>query len=65
MLKGRHLIDPMDLTVEELESIFLLADSIIEKPEDYADVCKGKLLSTCFYEPSTSPGTGHLGIDSI
>jgi aspartate carbamoyltransferase catalytic subunit len=53
MLKGRHLIDPMDLTVEELESVFLLADKIIEKPEDYADVCRGKLLSTCFYEPST------------
>ncbi len=53
MLKGRHLIDPMDLTVEELESVFELADKIIENPVDYADVCKGKLLSTCFYEPST------------
>lgn len=53
MLKGRHLIDPMDFTVEELDSIFDLADDIIANPKKYAEVCKGRLLATCFYEPST------------
>jgi aspartate carbamoyltransferase catalytic subunit len=53
MLEGRHLIDPMDFTVEELDSIFDLADDIIADPKKYGDVCKGRLLATCFYEPST------------
>ncbi|HBB28769.1 MAG TPA: aspartate carbamoyltransferase [Clostridiales bacterium] len=53
MLKGRHLIDPMDLTVEEIDEILDLADSIVANPADYADVCKGKILATLFYEPST------------
>ncbi len=53
MLKGKHLIDPMDFSIEEFEEIFTLADEIIEKPERYIDVCKGKILSTLFYEPST------------
>lgn len=53
MLKGRHLIDPMDFTVEELNSIFDLADDIIADPKKYGDICKGRLLATCFYEPST------------
>lgn len=52
-LKGRHLIEPMDLSVEEMESLFIEAERIIAKPEDYAEVCKGQLLSTLFYEPST------------
>lgn len=53
MLKGRHLLDPMDFTTEELEEVFTLAQEIIEKPEDFQDICKGKILSTLFYEPST------------
>jgi aspartate carbamoyltransferase catalytic subunit len=53
MLKGRHLIDPMDFTVEEFEEIFNLANQIIECPEEYAHLCEGKLLATLFYEPST------------
>lgn len=53
MLKGRHLIDPMDFTIEELESIFTLADDIIDNPKKYAHACDGKLLATLFYEPST------------
>ena len=53
MLKGRHLIDPMDLTLEQLDEIFNLADEIIKNPEEYMDVCKGKILATLFYEPST------------
>ncbi|QVK17564.1 aspartate carbamoyltransferase [Mycoplasmatota bacterium] len=53
MLKGRHLIEPKDFTLEELDSILSLGQEIIESPEKYAEVCKGKLLATLFYEPST------------
>lgn len=53
MLKGRNLIDPNDLSKDELESIFKLADDIIEDPKKYMDSCKGFLLATLFYEPST------------
>lgn len=53
MLKGRHLIDPMDFTTEEFDEIFELATHIIENPKKYAKVCDGKLLATLFYEPST------------
>lgn len=53
MLKGRHLIDPMDLTVEEIDEILDLADKIVANPAAYAEVCKGKILATLFYEPST------------
>ncbi len=52
-LKGRSLLEPMDLTVEELEQLFDLADRIIADPRRYAHVCDGKLLATLFYEPST------------
>ncbi|HEY5575701.1 MAG TPA: aspartate carbamoyltransferase [Clostridiaceae bacterium] len=53
MLKGRHLIDPMDLSVEETDMIFELAGDIISQPGKYSDSMKGKLLATLFYEPST------------
>ena len=53
MLKGRSLLEPKDFTIEELEEIFQLADKIIETPENYEEACKGKLLATLFYEPST------------
>lgn len=53
MLRGRHLIDPMDFSVEEMDEIFELADSIIENPGKYSYMCDGKLLAALFYEPST------------
>jgi aspartate carbamoyltransferase catalytic subunit len=53
MLKGRHLIDPMDFSLEELDEIFELAVDIISNPVKYSDSMKGKLLATLFYEPST------------
>ena len=53
MLKGRHLIDPQDFTIEELNSIFELAEEIIERPEDFIHICDGKVLGSLFYEPST------------
>lgn len=53
MLKGRSLIDPMDLSIEELDEIFKLADDIMERPEEYQKIALGKILATLFYEPST------------
>lgn len=53
MLKGRNLIDPTDFTTEEMDDIFKLTQEIINKPEDFAHVCDGKILATLFYEPST------------
>lgn len=53
MLKGRHLIDPMDFSLEEFEEIFELAEEIISNPEEYSHLCDGKLLASLFYEPST------------
>ena len=53
MLKGKSLLEPMDFSVGELESLFDLAGKMIEEPEKYVEVCKGKLLATLFYEPST------------
>ncbi len=53
MLKGRNFIDPTDFSVEELDEVMSLAKKIKEKPELFTDVCKGKLLATLFYEPST------------
>ena len=49
----RHLISPLDFTTEELDRLFELAASIERDPGKYAHVCDGKILATCFYEPST------------
>ncbi|MBU5485381.1 aspartate carbamoyltransferase [Clostridium sp. MSJ-11] len=53
MLKERHLIDPMDLTIEETENLLELAENIYLNPEKYSKLCEGKILATLFYEPST------------
>ncbi|NTW72471.1 MAG: aspartate carbamoyltransferase [Eubacteriaceae bacterium] len=53
MNKTKHLIEPKDFTVEELDDIFRLADDIIAAPMKYLEVCKGRLLASLFYEPST------------
>ncbi|WP_372996039.1 aspartate carbamoyltransferase [Lutispora sp.] len=52
-LKGKHLIDPGDFSLTELNSIFQLAEKIIENREEFSEICKGKILATLFYEPST------------
>lgn len=49
----RHLIDPMDLSVEEIDHILNLAQDIINHKDKYSEVCKGKKLATLFFEPST------------
>jgi len=49
----KHLISPLDLSVSELDEILDLAESIIQDPKKYANVCHHKKLATLFYEPST------------
>ena len=49
----RHLIEPMDFTIEELDEIFNLAHQIMAHPEEFSHICDGKILATLFYEPST------------
>jgi len=49
----RHMMNPLDFSVEELEKLFDLANDIENNMEAYAHKCDGKLLATCFYEPST------------
>lgn len=49
----RHLIDPMDLSVEEVDHLLVLAQDIIDNKEKYSEVCKGKKLATLFFEPRT------------
>ena len=49
----RHLMSPLDLTVEELDKLLDLANDIEAHPDKYAHACDGKKLATCFYEPST------------
>ncbi len=49
----KHLISPLDLSVEELDSILSLAQDIMDDPDKYLHVCDGKKLATLFYEPST------------
>lgn len=49
----RHLMSPLDFSVEELSDLFDLAEDIEHNPAKYANACTGKKLATCFYEPST------------
>ena len=53
MLTGRHLIQPDDLSVSEIDEICSLAEQIIVDPKSFQDVCRGKILATLFFEPST------------
>ena len=49
----RHLMSPLDFSVEELEQLMNLANDIERNPKKYAHACDGKILATLFYEPST------------
>lgn len=55
----RHLISPLDFTVEELDKLLNLANDIEDNPEKYAHACAGKKLATLFYEPSTRTRLSH------
>lgn len=52
-MKLRHLIEPEDFTTEEFENLFRVADNIINDPIKYSNTCKGKILASLFFEPST------------
>lgn len=49
----RHVINPLDLTVEEIDELLVVANDIEKNPGKYSEVCKGKKIATLFYEPST------------
>ena len=61
----RHLMSPLDFSVEELDHLMDLAADIEANPEKYAHACAGKKLATLFYEPSTcllyTSGSGGSG----
>lgn len=49
----RHLISPLDMSVEELDTLLELATDMLNNKEKYSKICDGKKLATLFYEPST------------
>ena len=49
----RHLMSPLDFSVDELDKLLDLANDIEKYPQKYAHACEGKKLATCFYVPST------------
>ena len=49
----RHLMNPLDFTTQELDKLFDLAEDISKDTGKYSHVCDGKIMATCFYEPST------------
>ena len=53
MLKGRHYIEPLDFSMEEMENIFKRAEEIEKNPAVFGEFCKGNILATLFFEPST------------
>ena len=55
----RHLMSPLDFSVEELDQLMDLAGDIEAHPEKYAHACAGKKLATLFYEPSTRTRLSH------
>ena len=52
-MKQKHLIDLAKLSKDELMEIIELANKIMAEPDKYSEVCKGKIMATLFYEPST------------
>ena len=49
----KHLIDILDLSTEEIDELISVANDIAAHPEKYSDACRGKVLATLFFEPST------------
>lgn len=53
MIKGRNLIEANDFSLAEIDDLLKFAGKIITREKDYSDLCKGNLIATLFYEPST------------
>ena len=49
----RHLMSPLDFSVEELDQLMNLAIDMEQHPDTYSHICDGKRIATLFYEPST------------
>ena len=49
----RSLIDIQELSVNEIDELITVANDIIDNPVKYSEKCKGKILATLFFEPST------------
>ena len=49
----RHLMTPLDLSVEELDKLMDAAEDIKANPAKYSHACDGRILAALFYEPST------------
>ena len=49
----KYLIDPMDLSVEDIDELIAIANDIIKDKSQYQDICRHKILATLFFEPST------------
>lgn len=49
----KHLINILDLSVEEIDELIGSADRILADPDAYRDACRHKILATLFFEPST------------
>ena len=46
----RSVLDILDLSVEEIDSLIETATDIIANPKKYSKVCEGKKLATLFFE---------------
>ena len=55
----KHLLSPLDFSVEELDNLMDIAKDIEANPEKYAHACEGTKLATLFYEPSTRTRISH------
>ena len=55
----KHLLSPLDFSVEELDNLMDIAKDIEANPEKYAHACEGKKIATLFYEPSTRTRLSH------
>jgi aspartate carbamoyltransferase catalytic subunit len=53
MLQGRHLVEPGDFSIDEMDELFALAERIEADERYLRESCRGRLLATLFFEPST------------
>ena len=53
MNKLRHMMSPLDFSTQELDHLFNVAGDIERNMQAYSHACDGKIMATCFYEPST------------
>ena len=49
----RNLVNILDLSTEEIDELIKTARDIMKNPDMYSDACRGKILGTLFFEPST------------